>query len=332
MILKRLLERTGALSVAVATAVAVLAWLLAPPPHSASAQFPSQATFAGTSGASSVNAQTLTLANMPVLVVGVPITFFPGGTNTGPATINLNAIGNTTVLRPSSLGLVGLSGGELASGVLTTVVYDGTNLDIVAPVNPAPVGSTVELRGTSSTAPPGYLIEDGSCVSQTTYAALFATVGSTYGSCGGGLFAVPDSRGTMFAALDNQGVNGAANRITSAGSGCTATAIGQCGLQNQTLTLAQTPTGITSTNGAQAISVQTPGGTTVAANANYSSFGVVTNSGSTSFAALASSASGASFLSSFSGTNSISATSNNTGGATHPILNPVLLGRRAIKY
>lgn len=56
-----------------------------------------------------------------------------------------------------------------------------------------PVGSIMPFLG--SAAPQGYLIADGSCVSKTTYAKLFAIVGTTYGSsCAAGLFKLPDLR------------------------------------------------------------------------------------------------------------------------------------------
>jgi microcystin-dependent protein len=323
MIMKKFLERTGALSLLGATIVAALLWIAAPPPRQASAQFPSQATFAGTSGGAP-NVQTLTLANMPTLVIGVPITFFPGFTNTGPTTVNINSIANTTTLRPSSLGLVGLSGGELQTGVLTTIVYDGTNFDIVAPVNPAPIGSTIDLRGTSSSAPPGYLIEDGSCISQTTYAALFSSIGTTYGgACGGGLFELPDSRGTIFAALDGQGVNGIAGRITTA-SCATPNAIGLCGTETKTLLLTQLPTGITSAGNVTVVS----GGTNIiSASVNNPSFNFAAGGGSILSALSTGAVSGQQ-----TSTGSNTLTSNNTNGLAHAVLNPVLMGRRAIKY
>lgn len=63
--------------------------------------------------------------------------------------------------------------------------------------NHIPVGSIHKFGGSS--APSGYLLCDGSLLSTTTYAALFASIGYTYG--GGGLtFNIPDSRGRTFVA------------------------------------------------------------------------------------------------------------------------------------
>jgi microcystin-dependent protein/Tfp pilus assembly protein PilE len=57
-----------------------------------------------------------------------------------------------------------------------------------------PQGSSID--GYWSTAPDGYLLEDGSAVSRTTYAALFAVIGTTHGAGNGSTtFNLPDSRG-----------------------------------------------------------------------------------------------------------------------------------------
>jgi prepilin-type N-terminal cleavage/methylation domain-containing protein len=54
------------------------------------------------------------------------------------------------------------------------------------------------ISGYWSTPPTGYLLEDGSEVSRTTYADLFAVIGTTYGSGDGSTtFNLPDSRGRV---------------------------------------------------------------------------------------------------------------------------------------
>ncbi len=59
---------------------------------------------------------------------------------------------------------------------------------------PMHTGTSVDFRGT--TAPDGWLLEDGAAVSRTTYADLFAVIGTTYGSGDGSTtFNLPDSRG-----------------------------------------------------------------------------------------------------------------------------------------
>ena len=55
-----------------------------------------------------------------------------------------------------------------------------------------------------NTAPTDWLAADGSAVSRTTYAALFAAIGTTFGSGDGGTtFNVPDLRGEFIRGWDN---------------------------------------------------------------------------------------------------------------------------------
>jgi hypothetical protein len=75
----------------------------------------------------------------------------------------------------------------------------------VAPVN-FPTGCVLPYAGT--TAPEGWLLCDGSAVSRTDYAGLFAVLGSTHGQGDGSTtFHIPDLRGRFV-----RGVDGAANR------------------------------------------------------------------------------------------------------------------------
>ena len=53
-----------------------------------------------------------------------------------------------------------------------------------------PVGSVFYFAGT--TAPDGYLVCDGSAISRTTYASLFAAIGTTWGAPDSGKFNIPD--------------------------------------------------------------------------------------------------------------------------------------------
>lgn len=69
--------------------------------------------------------------------------------------------------------------------------FDSLQATILTPV---PVGTMFPFAGAD--APSGYLVCDGSAVSRTTYATLFDTIGTTYGSGNGSTtFNVPDLRG-----------------------------------------------------------------------------------------------------------------------------------------
>lgn len=177
------------------------------------------------------------------LVAGRQVTFTAGGTNTGPTTLNVNGTGAVNVFRRSHLGISALVGGEIAFNQSVTVIYDGTEYQIVSNT-PALVGEIRDYAGGS--VPLGWAFIDGSCQLRAgVFADLFSVVGTAYdptgSTCDVAHFALPDGRGRVMAGLDNMGINGAANRITNAGSGCTGSTLGGagCGLQNHTQTLAE---------------------------------------------------------------------------------------------
>jgi len=84
---------------------------------------------------------------------------------------------------------------------LATTAYVDTGLQ-TAIATSAPTGSVT--MWTTSSAPAGYLICNGQAVSRTTYAALFAVIGGTFGTGDGSTtFNLPDLRGLFVRGLDN---------------------------------------------------------------------------------------------------------------------------------
>lgn len=101
-----------------------------------------------------------------------------------------------------------------AANNLSDVANVNTSLNNLLPSQTSNSGKFLTTNGTSSswgvpsqvitgsisiwstnTAPSGYLECDGSAVSQTTYAALFAVLGTIWGPATGGNFTLPDFRG-----------------------------------------------------------------------------------------------------------------------------------------
>jgi hypothetical protein len=81
-----------------------------------------------TSGGSA-NTQTLTYGAAPTAYVqGQAFSFIAGFTNAGATTLNVNGLGPKAV----RLGNAALSGGEIQSGAVYTVMYDGANFQIVS--------------------------------------------------------------------------------------------------------------------------------------------------------------------------------------------------------
>lgn len=83
-----------------------------------------------------------------------------------------------------------------SSGIAWRVWSSDTSVVLAAGGDATPIGTSIEGYWTS--APSGYLLEDGAAVSRTTYANLFAVIGTTYGAGNGSTtFNVPDSRGRV---------------------------------------------------------------------------------------------------------------------------------------
>ena len=228
--------------------------------------------YVGGSSGGSANVQTITTVPTVIHAAGNTLIFRAGFSNTGPLTVN-----GINVYRLSQLGATMSVGGELIAGQMVSLLDDGTEYQCTS----CGIASISESRDfTGQSIPPGWLVEDGTCISQTTYADLFAvfgstdlwTPGSTGGSCSAGNFHLPFANGSASFAYDTQqNVTGpvTANKLTSAGSGCNAIGPGiSCGSQNQTIAQANLPavnlpvSSITATNSSTVnIWYQTNGGT-----------------------------------------------------------------------
>jgi microcystin-dependent protein len=180
---------------------------------------------------------------------GAQLFFYATGTTTYQDTYSDPALSV-----PNTNPVVADSGGQfgnvflLGSPAYHVVLQDATGATIwdMDPVGPelaaagaVPVGGEMDFAG--STAPAGWLLEYGQAISRTTYAALFAVIGTTYGSGDGSTtFNLPDGRGLVYAGVDNMGGT-AANRITQAVSGVNGVVLGAMGgdqhAQGGTITL-----------------------------------------------------------------------------------------------
>lgn len=197
-------------------------------------------TWTGGTSTGAANAQVLASVTPSTfsLTTGSRVVFKAGFANTAALTLNVAASGVKNVYRQTNVGPTITAGGEIRANQMVEVIYDGTQFQLVGP--PAIIGQ-IQYIGMSAL-PPGWLYADGSCVSQTTYAALFALISTNYGSCSAGNFALPDMRGRTMASGDEYGLTGAANRLTAGGSSCGATVLGAgCGVQNQTIAHSQLP-------------------------------------------------------------------------------------------
>lgn len=153
-------------------------------------------------------------------------------------TANVNTLGkastgkslDTVFITPGSNQQVLITDGGLAGWI------DFSTLFSFIPSAPQemPIAALLDYAG--STAPDGWLLCDGSAISRTTYANLFAVIGTQYGAGDGSTtFLIPDLRGRVAPGKDNMGGT-SANRLTGG------TALGATGgAQTHTLTSTEMP-------------------------------------------------------------------------------------------
>jgi hypothetical protein len=113
-------------------------------------------TYAGTSAGTDTITATLSPA-ITAYVTGQRYHFKAGGTNTGAATINFNSVGAASIKKGPD-GATALAAGDITTGGIYTVEYDGTNFQLLNPKFPAgfattdsPQFSTIELGAASDT-------------------------------------------------------------------------------------------------------------------------------------------------------------------------------------
>lgn len=177
-----------------------------------------------------------------------------------------------SAIAPNSLPGTVITTGTLPAAAL---VANSIATAQLSPLVQIPIGTSFEWNGASGiAAPTGWLEEDGSAVSRTTYALLFAVIGVTFGAGDGSTtFNIPDSRGrTSFSTAPFNG--GTAGRIV------TQTAIaGVGGEEFHTLSLTEIPahthtyfsytrSNAISSGGGNYPSVDSPGNSTGSAGSN----------------------------------------------------------------
>lgn len=131
-----------------------------------------------------------------------------------------------------------LWGDQLNDGMDLIDTQMKANADAVAAIVTVPTGCILDYGGT--TAPSGYVLCYGQAISRTTYAALFAILGTTYGSGDGSTtFNVPDLRGRVSAGKDDMGGT-SADRLTDQSGGVDGDTLGDTGgSETHTLTEAE---------------------------------------------------------------------------------------------
>lgn len=132
------------------------------------------------------------------------------------------------------------------------------------------------------TAPSGWLYCYGQTVSRTTYALLFAAIGTTFGiGDGSTTFTIPDTRGYVLAGPDNMGGTPAGRLNNASAGGVNGLAVGNVG-GGQTLTLLQA--NMPSANVSNTIGVTLTNNTNIN-NAGFLTSGNIAGGGATPYEA-----------------------------------------------
>ncbi len=104
-------------------------------------------TSTGTANAQIVSSLTPTGFS---LISGYRVTFTPGSTNTGAATLNINSSGATAVNRVGHSGLEALTGGEMVAGNIVEAIYNGSVLVLLSS-DLSGVGARTSIAGAATT-------------------------------------------------------------------------------------------------------------------------------------------------------------------------------------
>jgi microcystin-dependent protein len=173
------------------------------------------------------------------LMSGNLIAFTPHVTNTGTSTLNVDGLGAKPLRAAPS---VELFAGTLIEGTPYLCLYNNSDAAWYlhgGVGNPnaysIPLGASVTYWG--STAPStNFALAQGQAISRTTYAALYALIGNTYGAGNGATtFNIPDVVGRVPVMLD-----AGSARISSTFFGSSPATLGNVGgSQSHTLTTAQ---------------------------------------------------------------------------------------------
>jgi hypothetical protein len=236
----------------------------------------------GIGGASTGSANSQVVTTTPFALssgrplAGTVIAYKAGYSNTLALQVNVNSTGLINVYRHSQRGATLSVGGETIAGQMVTLQYDGSVWQCQS-CAVAYVGEEKIHTGPASTVPAGYAIENGACVSLTTYADLYAVYGSTDtwspgstgGACSSGYFHLKFANGQGSFASNTQG--GQTGPLTN----CTATVGATCGAQTETIAQANLPNVSFTNSGIAVIN----GGNTGIAVTNGGNTGIAVNNG-----------------------------------------------------
>ncbi|MGD9724717.1 MAG: phage tail protein [Pirellulales bacterium] len=161
------------------------------------------------------------------LTDGITVKARMSATNGATPTLNVDSLGAKSI---ATLYGAAVPTRALLSGSVQTFTYDSTDDKWIvhgAPGATKYIGEVFDYAGTS--APALCVFCYGQAISRTTYADLYAVIGTTYGvGDGSTTFNVPDLRGRVAAGKDDMG-GSSANRLTDLTGGLNGDTLGDTG-------------------------------------------------------------------------------------------------------
>jgi microcystin-dependent protein len=97
--------------------------------------------------------------SMTALVAGQTFRFVAAATNTSGVTLNINSIGVKSITKN---GTIALTANDILINSVVTVIYDGTQFQLLNPATTVPAGIITMWSGTIATIPTGWLLCNGS--------------------------------------------------------------------------------------------------------------------------------------------------------------------------
>ena len=140
--------------------------------------------------------------------VNIPGNLGIGGTLTYEDVTNVDSIGVITARAGIKIGpsagvaaTIFADGSINTSGIITATTFHGSGANLTGVVS-IPTGMIAPFA--MSSPPTGWLECNGATISRSTYATLFAAIGTTYGAGdGSSTFVLPDLRATFIRGFDN---------------------------------------------------------------------------------------------------------------------------------
>jgi microcystin-dependent protein len=140
--------------------------------------------------------------------VNIPGNLGIGGTLTYEDVTNVDSVGLVTARAGIKIGpsagvaaTIFADGSINTSGIITATTFHGSGANLTGVVS-IPTGMIAPFA--MSSPPTGWLECNGATISRSTYATLFAAIGTTYGAGdGSSTFLLPDLRATFIRGFDN---------------------------------------------------------------------------------------------------------------------------------